>query len=136
MGKLTEEKRQELRQRLEAAETAMAGMTGKQKREYLVAVGAAEEMSAADTVARFGHARLIFYGEAEPQLQRGDKVLVQTADGAWQDGLRALGSVEEGEGGKVVYVCREEEWQEATQEGRSPGGALWPAASVALVEED
>jgi hypothetical protein len=48
---------------------------------------------------------------------------------------RALTGVVDGHDFPVVWVCREEEWQQAQQEHRKPEGVPWPADDVSVVSE-
>jgi hypothetical protein len=45
---------------------------------------------------------------------------------------RALTGVMQGADIKVVWVCKEDEWQIAQAEGRAPDGVPWPARDVRL----
>ncbi|HEX9774228.1 MAG TPA: hypothetical protein VGB83_01420 [Actinomycetota bacterium] len=48
---------------------------------------------------------------------------------------RALTGIEsEGHDFPVVWLCSEEEWQDALREGRDPEGIPWPAEDVSLDE--
>ncbi len=62
-------------------------------------------------------------------IDRGTPVLVTTARGAVLE-RRALGGIVKGEDFPVVWVCREEEWQAAADEGREADGVPWPAEDV------
>lgn len=61
----------------------------------------------------------------------GDLVMATDAEGI-QLPRRALGGVINGADFPVIWVCREEEWQAAHQEGREPEGVPWPADDVHL----
>jgi hypothetical protein len=64
-------------------------------------------------------------------IDYGDQVTATDAAGA---GLpkRALGTIVQGVDFPVIWVCREEEWEAARQEGRDPEGVPWPAEDVHL----
>lgn len=47
---------------------------------------------------------------------------------------RAVSDVVRGDRFPVVWVCREEEWQAARDEGRDPEAIPWPADDVVLAE--
>jgi hypothetical protein len=63
------------------------------------------------------------------EIKRGDQVLARTALGQ-RLSRRALGGVVMGKDFKVVWVCSEEEWQEAQRQHREPQGWAWPAEDV------
>ena len=43
---------------------------------------------------------------------------------------RAITGVVMGDDFPVVWACRDDEWQDAEREGRTPRGAPWPAEDV------
>jgi hypothetical protein len=67
-------------------------------------------------------------------LKVGDIVIVVDAEGTRRR-KRALSPVVQGGSFKVVWACREEEWQAAQAEGRDPVGIPWPAEDVSLATE-
>jgi hypothetical protein len=48
---------------------------------------------------------------------------------------RATSAILDGMDFPIVWVCREEEWAAAEQEGREPNAVPWPADAVQLVEQ-
>jgi hypothetical protein len=74
--------------------------------------------------------RLILSAPVMPQFRRGDMVQVRIEDGSWRVGLRAISGVEYEDSQPVVWVCWEDEWQSALQEGREPEGMPWPYEQV------
>jgi hypothetical protein len=67
-------------------------------------------------------------------VQPGAAVVARDAEG---ENLRrrALTGVVDGHDFPVVWVCREEEWQQAQQERRKPEGVPWPADDVSVASE-
>jgi hypothetical protein len=67
-------------------------------------------------------------------IQPGTEVVVRTADG---ESLlrRATSGVEWGSTFEVVWVCKQEEWEAASAEGRYPDAMPWPADAVTLHRE-
>ncbi len=63
------------------------------------------------------------------QIDRGTRLVVRTALETHLP-VRALGPAEEGHSFKVVWVCREEEWDRAQAEGRQPIAAPIPESDV------
>lgn len=63
------------------------------------------------------------------EIQLGTAVNVKTALGEILPRL-ALSGVVQGGNFPVVWVCREDEWQLATSEGREPVRVPWPAEDV------
>jgi hypothetical protein len=62
-------------------------------------------------------------------IEVGQKVIARSsADKLLQK--RALTGIVMGEDFPVIWVCREEEWQEAIAEGRETEGVPWPADAV------
>lgn len=47
----------------------------------------------------------------------------------------AISGVERGGDFSVVWLCREDEWREATGAGRRPVAVPWPAEDVAAIDE-
>jgi hypothetical protein len=68
------------------------------------------------------------------EIRPGVAVVARDAEG---ENLRrrALTGVMDGHDFPVVWVCREEEWQQAEHEGRKPEGVPWPANDVSIVSE-
>jgi hypothetical protein len=66
------------------------------------------------------------------EFKYGDRVIVRDARGH-ELRKRALGPITQGSYFKVVWACREEEWQAAQAEGREPEGMPWPAGDVQIV---
>jgi len=62
-------------------------------------------------------------------IEPGSRVIVRAADGERLT-RRALTAVEMGSTFEVVWVCKDEEWEAATAEGREPEGMPWPADAV------
>lgn len=64
----------------------------------------------------------------------GDRVLARTA---FNDLVprRAVTGPTMGEDFLVVRVCSEEEWEEATSQGRAPHSTPWPAEDVERADE-
>jgi hypothetical protein len=67
------------------------------------------------------------------QIQRGDRLTAEAADGASRE-LRALGGVIAGGDFAVVWACNPAEWDAAAAEGREPEGIPWPAEDVKVAE--
>lgn len=67
--------------------------------------------------------------QATVEIERGNAVLVRTYEGNQLPRL-ALTGVIAGHDFPVVWVCRPEEWEAATAEGRDPVGVPWPAEDV------
>jgi len=67
------------------------------------------------------------------EIHRGSRLLVRTALEA-QLPVRALGPAEQGHAFKVVWVCREGEWERAQSEGRQPIAAPIPEVDVLRVD--
>lgn len=67
------------------------------------------------------------------QIQRGDRLIAEAADGESRE-LRALGGVVAGGDFAVVWACSPAEWEAATAEGREPQGIPWPAEDVEVAE--
>lgn len=63
------------------------------------------------------------------RIERGAAVKVRTFGGEWLV-RRALTGAVMGHDFSVVWVCREEEWRSAEDEGRDPEGIPWPAEDV------
>lgn len=62
-------------------------------------------------------------------ISYGDLVVATDAEGIPLP-KRALGGITQGVDFPVVWVCREEEWEAAQQQGRDPEGVPWPAEDV------
>jgi len=60
-------------------------------------------------------------------------VLARTASGSVLT-RRAITGTVMGDDFPVVWICREEEWEAANREGRSPEGVPWPAEAVRPAE--
>ncbi|HEV8218813.1 MAG TPA: hypothetical protein VGQ05_00955 [Streptosporangiaceae bacterium] len=68
------------------------------------------------------------------EIKYGDVVIVR--DGRGQElRKRALGPITRGSYFKVVWACREEEWQAARDRGREPEGMPWPAEDVRKAQD-
>ena len=65
------------------------------------------------------------------RIERGSRVLATNAFGE-PNRRRALSGVVAGQDFPVVWVCREEEWEMATIEGREPEGIPFPAEDVEI----
>lgn len=66
-------------------------------------------------------------------VQPGDHLEVRTALNEWIR-RRAVTSVETGYDFLVVWVCSEEEWAAAQNDGREPDADPWPADEVRQAE--
>ena len=66
-------------------------------------------------------------------IEPGSRVLARSAFDELLE-RRAVTGVQPGHDFPVVWVCSEEEWQAAHDEGREPEGLPWPAEDVQLVE--
>lgn len=64
-------------------------------------------------------------------IEPGSKVVVRTADGEKLP-RRAITGVEAGNTFEVVWVCKEDEWSSANNQGRQADGIPWPAEAVEL----
>jgi hypothetical protein len=64
-------------------------------------------------------------------IRPGDRVLARSATDEKLE-RRAYTGIVMGGDFKVVWVCREEEWLKAREEGREPDGVPWPAEDVEL----
>ena len=71
---------------------------------------------------------------SQMQIDRGTRLVVRTATEP-QLPVRALGPAEQGHSFRVVWVCREVEWNRALSEGRQPIAAPIPEADVLRVDE-
>jgi hypothetical protein len=71
-------------------------------------------------------AAIVFFGEPHRIPKLGEKVELHVADGSWQGGFRCISDPLEKYGEQVVWVAREEEYQQAIREGRVPAGDTWP----------
>lgn len=69
------------------------------------------------------------------EIKQGDRVQAASADGVERQ-LRALGGVTAGGDFAVVWVCTEQEWTTAQEEGRDPQGVPWPAEDVKLIDRE
>jgi hypothetical protein len=67
-------------------------------------------------------------------IEPGSRVLARSAFDELLE-RRALTGVQPGHDFPVVWVCSEEEWQDAQAEGREPEGLPWPAEDVRLAEK-
>lgn len=63
-----------------------------------------------------------------PTIHPGDRVEVLSMTGPLA--RIATTTIVEGTRFPVVWVCREEEWTQAIQEGREPDAVPWPAEDV------
>jgi hypothetical protein len=79
-------------------------------------------------------ATIAFLGESRRIPEPGEKVELHVADGSWQSGFRCLSEPFEVEGEKVVWVAREEEYQQALRERRMPAGDTWPLSQLAATD--
>jgi hypothetical protein len=77
-------------------------------------------------------ANLVLYGEPRRIPKPGEKVELHVADGSWQGGFHCISEALEVEGEKVVWVAREEEYQQALRENRMPVGDTWPVSQMAI----
>jgi hypothetical protein len=63
----------------------------------------------------------------------GEMVDLRMEDGSWRQGFRALSEPSPAETGEViVWVCTEDEYEEASREGRRAVGMRWPATRMRL----
>jgi hypothetical protein len=68
-------------------------------------------------------------------IHEGQKILARTSG----DRLltrRAASGIVQGDDFPVVWICREEEWQEAKREDRMPTSIPWPATAVSPLPTD
>jgi hypothetical protein len=79
-------------------------------------------------------ASILFYGEPHRIPKPGEKVELRVTDGSWQSGFRCLSEPLEEEGEKVVWVAREEEYQQTLREDRMPAGDTWPLSQMAIAD--
>jgi hypothetical protein len=66
-------------------------------------------------------------------IEPGSHVLARSASGELLE-RRAITGPVAGEDFRVVWVCRDEEWEEARADGREPDGIPWPAGDVKAAE--
>jgi hypothetical protein len=63
----------------------------------------------------------------------GQMVDLRMEDGSWRQGFRALSEPSTAETGEVIiWVCTEDEYEEARREGRRAVGMTWPATRLRL----
>jgi hypothetical protein len=63
----------------------------------------------------------------------GEMVDLRMEDGSWREGFRALSEPSTAETGEVIiWVCTEDEYEEACREGRRAVGMRWPATRLRL----
>jgi hypothetical protein len=67
-------------------------------------------------------------------IEPGSRVLARSAFDELLE-RRAITGVQPGHDFLVVWVCSEQEWQDARSEGRQPEGLPWPAEDVQLAEK-
>ncbi len=65
---------------------------------------------------------ITFFGEAVYKPEIGEPLQLHVEDGSWQGGFRCISAVLEEDGERVVWVTREEDYQQALREGRTPAG--------------
>ena len=63
------------------------------------------------------------------EIQRGQRVLARTSASKLLP-RRAVTEVVPGDDFPIVWICREEEWELAERERRSPQAVPWPANAV------
>jgi hypothetical protein len=61
----------------------------------------------------------------------GEEVVLHAADDTWHAGFRCISEPLEQDGEQVVWVAREEEYQQALRENRVPAGDTWPVSEIA-----
>jgi hypothetical protein len=66
-------------------------------------------------------------------IEPGSRVLARSAFDELLE-RRAITGVQPGRDFPVVWVCSEQEWQDARAQGREPEGLPWPAEDVQLAE--
>jgi hypothetical protein len=63
----------------------------------------------------------------------GEMVDLRMEDGSWREGFRALSEPSTAETGEaIIWVCTEDEYEEARREGRRAVGMRWPATRMRL----
>jgi hypothetical protein len=63
----------------------------------------------------------------------GAMVDLRMEDGSWRQGFRVLSEPSTAETGEVImWVCTEDEYEEARREGRRAVGMTWPATRLRL----
>jgi hypothetical protein len=67
-------------------------------------------------------------------IDPGSRVLATSASGEQLE-RRAITGPVDGDDFRVVWVCREEEWVAALNEGRDPEGIPWPVEDVQVAAE-
>jgi hypothetical protein len=73
-------------------------------------------------------------GRMGPTIRPGNRVAARDAFGQ-ENPRRAISGVSAGHDFPVVWICREDEWEAAQQEGREPDGVPWPAEDVHVRED-
>jgi hypothetical protein len=63
------------------------------------------------------------------EIRPGDRVLARSATNEWLK-RRAVTGIVHGHDFPVVWVCVEQEWQDASNDERRPDGVPWPAEEV------
>jgi hypothetical protein len=68
------------------------------------------------------------------EINRGDRIIARSLHGEPLQRRATSGAVD-GKDFRVVWICREEEWEAALSEGRDPRAVPWPADEVDEVVE-
>jgi hypothetical protein len=68
-------------------------------------------------------------------IKPGDQVFALTSSGKALP-RRAISRTEEtGHAFPIIWICRDDEYEMALEEGRAPSGTAWPAAAVRAATE-
>jgi hypothetical protein len=75
------------------------------------------------------HMRRLSLMRRPPRIpDAGEMVDLRMEDGSWREGFRALSEPSTIQTGEVlIWVCTEDEYEEARREGRRAVGMRWPA---------
>lgn len=80
-------------------------------------------------------ATITLFGEPHRVPEPGDRVELRVSDGSWQSGFRCISDPLEEGGEQVVWVTREEEYQRARREDRTPASNTWPVSQIVPTNE-
>jgi hypothetical protein len=65
-------------------------------------------------------------------IKPGDQVFAITSSGMSLPRRAVSGIEETGHAFPIIWICRDDEYESALQEGRSPSGTAWPADAIRL----